>query len=228
MARVSLWNHEVPKGAFAYLLKNHAGTWRLCRLLAAMLRYRRRVGTLVATGADSRWVCAALDRRNACGTLIHTPSRGFLLWSLSDAGPGAGLTLAMGRHQKAFTQTALSICNNNATQSPRRHARVGRRDMSGSTATAVPDTELVAYIAEQTEPTESAAGIGIDELFADYLKWSKQQQGTSLRLEEFSRAFDALRASPELEGKIKKFGARYFGIALANGSKSRGRVQSVA
>jgi hypothetical protein len=29
------------------------------------------------------------------------------------------------------------------------------------------------------------------------------------------RAFDVLRASPELQGKIKKFGVRYFGIALA-------------
>jgi hypothetical protein len=87
------------------------------------------------------------------------------------------------------------------------------RDTSGPAA-AVHSDQLVAYIAERTEPTESAAGVGIDELFADYSVWCKKGRAASLRLEEFMRAFDVLRASPELQGKIKKFGARYFGIAL--------------
>jgi hypothetical protein len=102
------------------------------------------------------------------------------------------------------------------------------RDSAGPGSSESADTQLVAYIAERTEPTGSAAGIGIDELFADYRAWCAQGRGASLRLEEFMHAFDALRASPELEGKIKKFGARYFGIALASASKSRGRAQSVA
>jgi hypothetical protein len=78
------------------------------------------------------------------------------------------------------------------------------------------------------EPTESAAGIGKDELFADYRAWCAQGKIIGLQQEEFKRAFDALRASPELEGMIKKFGSRYFGIAFAGGNKSRGPAQSVA
>ena len=90
------------------------------------------------------------------------------------------------------------------------------RDMSGPAVAVDQDpAQLVAYIAERTEPAESAASVGIDELFADYRAWCAQRRAGSLRLEEFMRAFDVLRASPELQGKIKKFGARYFGIALA-------------
>jgi hypothetical protein len=96
------------------------------------------------------------------------------------------------------------------------------RDMAGSSATmsnAVADPDgvaaVVTFIAERTEPTENAAGIGVQDLFADYLAWCKQGHIAALRFKDFTRAFDALRASPELEGKIKKFGTRYFGIALA-------------
>jgi hypothetical protein len=97
-----------------------------------------------------------------------------------------------------------------------------RRDMSGPSATISDSVaehdgaaDVVTYIAERTEPTESAAGIGVEELFADYLAWCKQGRIAALRLKEFTRAFDVLRSSPELQGTIKKFGSRYFGIALA-------------
>jgi hypothetical protein len=33
--------------------------------------------------------------------------------------------------------------------------------------------QLISYIAERTEPTEGAAGIGVDELFADYQAWCR-------------------------------------------------------
>ena len=75
--------------------------------------------------------------------------------------------------------------------------------------------QLISYIAERTEPTESAAGIGVDELFVDYQAWCRQTKVAPLQLKQFAREFDRLRASPELEGKIKKFGSRYFGIAFA-------------
>jgi hypothetical protein len=74
--------------------------------------------------------------------------------------------------------------------------------------------QLISYIAERTEPTESAAGIGVEELFADYQDWCRQTKGAPIQLKKFAREFDRLRASPELKGKIKKFGSRYFGIVL--------------
>jgi hypothetical protein len=85
--------------------------------------------------------------------------------------------------------------------------------------------QLITYIADCTEPTESAAALGIDDLFSDYVAWCREGKAASLELEEFSRAFDLLRGSPELEGKIKKFGSRYFGIALT-GRRKGARVQS--
>jgi hypothetical protein len=95
-------------------------------------------------------------------------------------------------------------------------------DMSGPSATISDSVAkrdgvaaVVSYIAERTEPTESAAGIGVEELFADYLAWCMQGRIATLRFKDFTRIFDELRSSPELEGKIKKFGRRYFGIALA-------------
>ena len=79
--------------------------------------------------------------------------------------------------------------------------------------------QLISYIAERTEPTESAAGIGVDELFVDYQEWCRQRSVAPLQLKQFAREFDRLRASPELEGKIKKFGSRYFGIAFVGRSR---------
>lgn len=157
-------------------------------------------------------------------------TRGF--FTVRDVGFGLPLAFAiMIEMVSAFGPlgivTYAEVTNSTTRRDVTRHVATVR-DVSGSTATEAPHTQLVAYIAERTEPTENAAGIGIDELFADYLRWCTQERGASLRLEEFMRAFDALRASPELEGKIKKFGARYFGIALAIGSNSRDRVQSIA
>lgn len=74
---------------------------------------------------------------------------------------------------------------------------------------------LISFIAERTEPTETRSGIGADELFAEYRAWCKHANLPPLDAKEFAREFDKLRASPELQGKIKKFGTRYFGIALA-------------
>ena len=86
--------------------------------------------------------------------------------------------------------------------------------------------QLISYIAERTEPTESTAGIGVDEFFVDYKDWCRQTKVAPLQLKQFAREFDRLRASPELEGKIKKFGSRYFGIAFVG--RSRSLASSVA
>jgi hypothetical protein len=98
---------------------------------------------------------------------------------------------------------------------PRMAATASERD-----EVAEPVGQLITYVAERTEPTEGAAGIGVDELFADYQAWCRQTKVAPLQLRQFAREFDRLRASPELEGKIKKFGSRYFGIAFVGG-KSR-------
>jgi hypothetical protein len=39
----------------------------------------------------------------------HVPPRGFILWRLSDDGPGASRTVTMGRHPKPFTQAVINL-----------------------------------------------------------------------------------------------------------------------
>jgi hypothetical protein len=82
--------------------------------------------------------------------------------------------------------------------------------------------QLISFIAERTEPVESRSGIGFDELFAAYRAWCTSAGVPPVDPKEFMRGFDKLRGSPELQGTIKKFGSRYFGIALAptNGAAS--------
>jgi hypothetical protein len=105
-----------------------------------------------------------------------------------------------------------------------------RRDVSGHSATS-PDRSgrdvtsyehekdraegLIGFLAECTEPTQSSSGIGVDKLFAAYRAWCKQANVPARDATEFVREFDKLRELPELQGTIKKFGSRYFGIALA-------------
>jgi hypothetical protein len=75
---------------------------------------------------------------------------------------------------------------------------------------------VVQYMADRTEPTSKAAGIGADELYGDYQLWCATKALQPLPKENFLEEFDRVRASPQLAGRIKKFGARYFGIAFVD------------
>jgi hypothetical protein len=66
-------------------------------------------------------------------------------------------------------------------------------------------------VPERTESTERTRRFRVDELFDD----CGLKGALALGFEEFVPTFHHLRGSPELRGKIKKPGMRYFGIALA-------------
>jgi hypothetical protein len=70
--------------------------------------------------------------------------------------------------------------------------------------------QLISFVAERTEPKESARGIRVDELIGE----CTQVAMAPLGVEEFVPGLNHLRASPELHGKIKKSGTRYFEMAL--------------
>jgi hypothetical protein len=72
---------------------------------------------------------------------------------------------------------------------------------------------VIEYMAARTEPKEKGT-LGADELFADYQVWCVSENLHALSVELFVEEFDHIRASPQLAGKIKKFGTRYFGIAF--------------
>jgi hypothetical protein len=77
----------------------------------------------------------------------------------------------------------------------------GRGDIGG----------VLSWIAERATPTNDNRALGIEELHRDFVAWSPIEPPL---LDRFQRAFDHARGVPELAGKIRKFGDRYYGIAL--------------
>jgi hypothetical protein len=73
---------------------------------------------------------------------------------------------------------------------------------------------VVHYMADRTQPTTRPAAIGVDEIYGDYEVWCLSKALRPLSQQEFVDEFDRVRESPQLAGKIKKFGLRYFGIAF--------------
>ena len=64
------------------------------------------------------------------------------------------------------------------------------------------DGHVVLWIAERATPVVGNAAIGMDELHADY-----------------EAEFDRLRDLPDLAGKIRKFGDRYYGVGLERANR---------
>jgi hypothetical protein len=71
---------------------------------------------------------------------------------------------------------------------------------------------VLSWIAERATPTHDSHAVSIDDLYDDYVAWSSLP---ATGIEQFQRIFDRAREVPELAGKIRKFGDRYYGIALS-------------
>jgi hypothetical protein len=76
------------------------------------------------------------------------------------------------------------------------------------------DGRVVQYMAERTEPTSTPTAVGVEQLYSDYEVWCLSNTQRPVSQQEFIDEFDRVRQSPQLAGKIKKFGTRYFGIAF--------------
>jgi hypothetical protein len=79
---------------------------------------------------------------------------------------------------------------------------------------------VVRWIAERTEPAGDPAAITIDDLHADYEVWCLTNGLQALSRDDFAAQFDHVRDVPELAGKIRKFGNRYYGIHLLELARS--------
>jgi hypothetical protein len=203
----------------AKLRTDLAGAVENARLEERATQLRNSIRSLRATGGSSA--------PDPVGEFWAWLTRGLL--SVRDVGFGLPLAFAvMIEMVSAFGPFGIVAFAENMHGGP-------RRDMSGRVLPE-PDVsrhhldaaepagavgEIIAYIAERTEPADSGGGLGLEELLTDYGTWCKQGNFVALARKEFIRAFDRLRASPELEGSIKKFGNRYFGIALARKGEQR-------
>lgn len=80
---------------------------------------------------------------------------------------------------------------------------------------------VVNWMADRTEPTGDTSAITMDELHADYEVWclGKGLRGTAR--DDFANEFDRVREVPQLTGKIRKFGTRYYGIRLVTSNVMR-------
>jgi hypothetical protein len=76
---------------------------------------------------------------------------------------------------------------------------------------------VLSWIAERATPTNDNRALGIEELHHGFVVWSR---GKPVLLDRFQCAFDCARGVPELAGKIRKFGDRYYGIALRDSSRA--------
>lgn len=85
---------------------------------------------------------------------------------------------------------------------------------------AADDSPMILWMAERAAPTGGNRAIGAADLHADYAGWCAEKGMAAEDLETFERAFDRVRQLPELSGKIRKFGGRYYGIALVGKRRS--------
>ena len=89
---------------------------------------------------------------------------------------------------------------------------------------AASDGELgrvVKWMADRTEPTGDTSAITINELHTDYEVWCFGQGLRATALDDFANEFDRVREVPQLTGKIRKFGTRYYGIRLVTSNVMR-------
>lgn len=80
---------------------------------------------------------------------------------------------------------------------------------------------VVKWMADRTEPTGDTAAITINELHTDYEVWCFGQGLRAAALDDFANEFDRVREVPQLTGKIRKFGTRYYGIGLVTSNVMR-------
>jgi hypothetical protein len=88
-----------------------------------------------------------------------------------------------------------------------------------------PVGSVVDFMAEATQPTSVSTAVGSEQLHEAYVRWCVWHDQAAIPLDTFVEEFDRLRELPALRGKIRKFGTRYFGIALvaADRGGERGR-----
>jgi hypothetical protein len=152
-------------------------------------------------------------------------SRGQL--SVRDIGFGFPLVFAFLIEIVSAFGPAGIVAYAEATRRVREEVSKTQPDMAGSGALAHAEARsseqgrVVKWMAERTEPTGDTSAIAIEELHADYEVWCVGKHVDATSLDDFQSEFDRVRVVPELVGKIRKFGTRYYGIRLVGSNVAR-------
>lgn len=206
-------------------------------LEVARLREERAAAEEVARLGSDRAQLRALIRklRDAGGSLPVDPVAELLAWlsrgqlNVHDIGFGFPLVFAILIELVSAFGPAGLVAFAEATRQTRdeQEESVPRRAVAsfGKAGLAPPsfgELGLVAtWMADRTEPTIARTAIGIEELYSDYEIWCLGKSFTAASLDSFENDFDHLRNVPELEGRIRKFTRRYFGIRLISMNAAR-------
>jgi hypothetical protein len=138
-----------------------------------------------------------------------------MIETVSAFGPLAIVAYAEATRRQSSNDMTRSVA---ASRAETRTVEPGRDDVP------LLETEvggIVPFMAERTEPTAERAAISIEELHADYELWCAMKALRALSRDAFATEFDRVRELPQLEGKIRKFGTRYYGIRLIEGKVTK-------
>jgi len=80
---------------------------------------------------------------------------------------------------------------------------------------------VLNWVAERGIPTSDTTAITVEELHSDYEMWCQSNGVKASPLGAFAVEFDRVRELPELGGRIRKFGTRYYGIMLGGNKVAR-------
>jgi hypothetical protein len=138
-----------------------------------------------------------------------------MIETVSAFGPLAIVAYAEATRRHPTDDTSRSVAAGRAVP---RYAAAGQ---AGMMVIETETGQVVHYMAERTEPTSDPAAISIDELHGDYELWCRRNDLRPPSRETFAAEFDRVRDMPELEGKIRKFGNRYYGICLVERNVAR-------
>ena len=131
-----------------------------------------------------------------------------MIETVSAFGPLAIAAYAEATRRQTTDDTSRTVAAGRAV------SRFGEGSRTDATIIEPETGQVVHFMADRTEPTGDPAAISIEELHADYERWCRANALQSRSRDAFTTEFDRVRELPQLEGKIRKFGSRYYGIRL--------------
>ena len=112
----------------------------------------------------------------------------------------------------------LHVASPTKSDHGRAERAMSRRDLPRPAALLLPpergNEHVALWMSERVMPNPEGEAIPLRDLYDDYCVWCRVHDLTPSTMLAFGAEFDRLRDIPELNGKIRKFGNRYYGIAL--------------
>jgi hypothetical protein len=131
-----------------------------------------------------------------------------MIETVSAFGPLAIAAYAEATRRQTTDDTSRTVAAGRAV------SRFGEGSRPDATIIEPETGQVVHYMADRTEPTGDPAAVAFHELHSDYVRWCNANALQPLSRDVFTTEFDRVRELPQLEGKIRKFGSRYYGIRL--------------